>query len=289
MQAEPGRSGNGIRRAVARWSTWWIRLFVASVFLLPALGLPRLVALGILVGLFALSLVRPAWDRDLSAVPVDPPVRGRWVALNSPATKVPSHGLRAYGQTYAIDIFHPRPPGTPTRIGWGLGLRPPERFTTFGEPVRAMADGVVVATSSRQRDHLSRLTWPSLAYLLTVEGFFRELGGARFVLGNHVVIDHGDGLHSAYAHLRRGSLAVAAGDRVEAGQQLGEVGNSGNSSEPHLHVQLMDDPSVTGAAGVPFRWDRIELSGETDPTIDAEPTSGADDGVPPNGQVFLAA
>ena len=46
------------------------------------------------------------------------------------------------------------------------------------------ADGVVVATSSHQRDHLSRLTWPSLLYLMTIEGFVREVGGARFVLGN---------------------------------------------------------------------------------------------------------
>lgn len=289
MQHEAPRRHDGLRRRVARWSTWWTRLFVAAVFLLPTLGLPRLVGLAILVALFGLALVRPRWDRDQEPVPVRPPVRGKWVALNSPATKVPSHGLRAYGQTYAIDIFHPRPPGTPKKIGWGLGVRPPERFSSFGEPVRAMADGVVVATSARQRDHRSRLTWPSLAYLLTVEGFFRELGGARFVLGNHVVVDHGDGVLSAYAHLRRRSLTVEEGERVAVGQQLGEVGNSGNSSEPHLHVQLMDDPSVTGAAGLPFRWDGVELSGETDPSIEARPSTDADAGVPPNGQIFLAA
>ena len=77
-----------------------------------------------------------------------------------PATKVPSHGIRAYGQTYAIDILHPRPPDAPAKIGWGLGMRRPERFPTFGAPVLAVADGVVVRVSDWQRDHRSRDSWP---------------------------------------------------------------------------------------------------------------------------------
>lgn len=280
-----------MKRTIARWSSWWIRLFVLSIFLLPPLGLPWWAEWPAKVALFGLALVRPPWNPDVEPVVTAPPVRGRWAALNSPATKVPSHGLRAYGQAYAIDILHPRPPGTPPAIGWGLGMEEPERFPSFGEPVYAVADGMVVATSSRQRDHLSRTTYPSLAYLLTVEGFLRELGGARFVLGNHVILDHGDGVYSAYAHLRRSSVRVAVGDRVRAGEQLGEVGNSGNSSEPHLHVQLMDDPSVTGAAGLPFRWRDIELvPGDTGPSLGAKPVAlEVEPGLPANGQVFTAA
>jgi murein DD-endopeptidase MepM/ murein hydrolase activator NlpD len=211
--------------------------------------------------------------------------------MNSPATKVPSHDIRAYGQTYAIDILHPRRPGSASRPGWGIGMRRPEGFPTFGEPVYAVAGGVVVAAATRQRDHRSRLTWPSLVYLMIVEAFFREVGGTRFVLGNHVVLDHGDGVYSAYAHLRRRSLRVAVGDRVEAGQQLAEVGNSGNSTEPHLHVQLMDDRSVTAAAGVPFRWDGIDIApGEIDPSASTMPvTTDIEPGLPADGQIFTAA
>jgi peptidase M23-like protein len=258
-----------MKRTIARWTTWWIRLFVLSVFLVALVGLPRWAEWTLMGVPLVLAFVRPPWDRDRRALVVAPPVRGRWVAMNSPESKVPSHGIRAYGQTYAIDILHPRPGGRLPTVGWGVGMRRPAGFPTFGEPVHAVADGVVVRTASRQRDHRSRLTWPSLAYLFLVEAFFRELGGARFILGNHVVIDHGDGVHSAYAHLRRRSLRVAVGDRVHAGQRLAEVGNSGNSSEPHLHVQLMDDPSVTAAAGLPFRWSGV--------------------GIPANGEVFTAA
>ena len=57
-----------------------------------------------------------------------------------------------------------------------------------------------------------------------------------------------------YAHLRRGSLAVRAGDRVSAGQELARCGNSGNSTEPHVHFQLMDGPDLDTASGVPFTW-----------------------------------
>jgi hypothetical protein len=267
-----------MKRTIARWTTWWIRLFVLGVFLLPLLGLPGWAEWTLKTVPLVLAFVRPPWDRDRRPVVVAPPVRGRWEALNSPGSKVPSHGVRAYGQAYAIDILHPRPPGSPPRVGWGLGMRRPSRFSTFGEPVYAVADGIVVAAGDRQRDHRTRLGWLSLAYLLLVEALFREVGGTAFVLGNRVVVDHGDGVHSAYAHLRRRSLRVAVGDRVEAGQQLGEVGNSGNSSEPHLHVQLMDDPAATAAAGLPFRWDGIETTpGDTAPTV------------PANGQIFTAA
>ena len=75
---------------------------------------------------------------------------------------------------------------------------------------------------------------------MPVEGTVREISGAGLVLGNHVVVDHGDGVFAAYAHLRQGSPHVADGDRMQAGQPLAEVGNSGNTTEPHLHVQLMD-------------------------------------------------
>lgn len=278
-----------MKRFVAGLSSWWIRLFVVSVVAVPLLGVPQPYGFAVVVGSIGLAMVRPPWNRDRQPVEVAPPVEGRWVALNSPGSKIPSHGIRAYGQTYAIDILHPRPDGSPTTIGWGLGMIPAERFSSFGEPIRAVADGTVVSVSDAQRDHRSRTTWPSLIFMFTVEAFAREIGGARFVLGNHVVVDHGGGVYAAYAHLRRGSVGVRPGDRVEVGEQIGELGNSGNSSEPHLHVQLMDDPSPTRAAGIPFRWHPIDLTDEVDPTLSSEPVSGGEPGLPANGQIFTAA
>jgi murein DD-endopeptidase MepM/ murein hydrolase activator NlpD len=63
---------------------------------------------------------------------------------------------------------------------------------------------------------------------------------AEHPAGNHVVLDLGSGEYAVLAHLNAGSVAVEVGDRVAAGQRIGRCGNSGNTSEPHLHFHLQD-------------------------------------------------
>ncbi|KUM79719.1 M23 family metallopeptidase [Streptomyces curacoi] len=188
-------------------------------------------------------------------VEVDPPVTGRWLALNSPADRTPSHGTHAYGQTYAIDVVaEPEPDTRPGfRMLWPLARRA-DAFPAFGAPLLAVADATVVRAVDSQRDHLSRTSLPALLYLMAVEASVRDLAGVRRIVGNHLILDLGDGTYALYAHLRRGSLTVREGDRVTAGQPLARCGNSGNTTEPHLHFQLMDGPDPDTARGVPFTW-----------------------------------
>ncbi|TDC78545.1 M23 family peptidase [Streptomyces hainanensis] len=184
---------------------------------------------------------------------VAPPVVGDWTALNSPADKVPSHGTNAYGQSHAIDIAAAPEDRPGPAFGWWPPTRGNRDFPAFEQPLFAVADATVVHATDRHRDHLSRNSYPALLYLF-VEGLFRDMAGAGRVVGNHLVLDLGDGVYAMYAHLRRGSLAVRPGDRVVAGQQLARCGNSGNSTEPHLHFQLMDGPNLVTARGLPFTW-----------------------------------
>ncbi len=233
-------------------------LIIATVSLGRGIGPLNLLGVGLVVLGVAGQLLqglrqRPATDRE--PIPVALPVTGRWRGLNSPASKVPSHTHRL-GQTFAIDITYEPEGASPRTLDplWEPMHRP-EGFPSFGQEVLAPLDGEVIAVHSTSRDHLSRLSLPGIAYL-GLEGFVRGLGAPRHLLGNHVMVRaagrgaayDGDGAAArawpvaVLAHLRRGSPTVRAGERVRAGQVLGQCGNSGNSSEPHVHVQLMDGP-----------------------------------------------
>jgi murein DD-endopeptidase MepM/ murein hydrolase activator NlpD len=96
-------------------------------------------------------------------------------------------------------------------------------------------------------------------------------GRAETLLGNHVVLDLGNGSYAALAHLRRGSVLVRPGDHVNAGEQLAECGNSGNPSEPHVYFQLTDRPQFVIAAGLPLRFRDTDVG----------------NGPPQNGKAFV--
>jgi Peptidase family M23 len=125
-------------------------------------------------------------------------------------------------QTYAVDLIHVPSSEWKLEIGWSPLSRPATDYVSFGQPVVAPADATVVRTYDRARDHRSRTSWRGLLYLIP-ESAVRELTGSRRILGNHVVLDLGDGKYAAVAHLRQGSVRVHAGQRVSAGDPAGRV------------------------------------------------------------------
>lgn len=283
------RERGGWRRAVSGLFPLWAMLFLLAVVAGLVLDLPIGVSSLVVLVSFALCLVRPPRQDDREPVWVASPVRGRWTVVHSPASAVPSHGVRGYAQSHAVDIIRPRPEGTePTYPVFG-GFERPETFASFDEPIHAVGDGTVVRVVDGRRDHLSRTSWLAFAYMMVIDGL-RDLGGPSAVVGNHVVIDHGDGVFSLSAHVRRGTATVTVGERVAAGDVIGRVGNSGNTSEPHLHFQLMDRPSPLRAAGLPMRFRGVDQPAgafdrgwtRKDPAAEIEP------GMPANFQVFEA-
>jgi hypothetical protein len=130
--------------------------------------------------------------------------------------KVAAPELRAWrGQMWALDVVALYPAGNRAQ---GLFPENLSAYAIFGQPVYAPCDGEVVEVENELPD----LTPPE--------------SDSENKAGNYVLLRREDGVAVLLAHLRQGSVVVAPGQRVEEGALLGEVGNSGNTTEPHLHV-----------------------------------------------------
>jgi hypothetical protein len=183
------------------------------------------------------------------------PVAGKgWVVVNgccAPAGVHRSSGLPVNGQIYFAQRF---------AIDWMLldaegrlvkgDPADVHSYPCYGVDVLAVADGTVVDTLANLDDQVpGELPDPKTINIDNVDG-------------NHIVLDLGRGRYAFYAHLQKDSLHVAVGDHVHRGQVLAKLGNTGNTSGPHLHFHLMDGASVLGSQGLPYTIDHFYLAGK---------------------------
>lgn len=195
----------------------------------------------------------------MNPIAVNFPLKGEWCALHTPGHKVPSHGTDQLGQTYAYDFFQIdwsktgyKFHNTPRLKSLVLGVKLMNIYC-WSQPIYAPFDGLVVEVmdglTERNPVHFVR----DLAVVLK-NGFFFNANDNRElhpVLGNFVILKKEDGIFALIAHAKTGSIQVAKGEPIKQGQVLAEVGHSGNSSAPHLHFQLMDNPNLLEAKGLP--------------------------------------
>ena len=138
-----------------------------------------------------------------------------------------------------------------SELVYGAGRRPGanhRRTRRTAQPCRrlAVADARVVSVVNDQP--------------LQVPGALPENLSIAQEDGNNVVLDLGDGRFALCAHMQPGSVRVKKGDKVRRGEVLGLVGNSGNTSAPHVHFHVMDGPSPLASNGVPYLMDRFSVS-----------------------------
>ncbi len=202
----------------------------------------------------AMSYTVAPLDLHAQLPEIGPPLAGkRWVVINGcceaggahRASGLSANGWIYYGQRFAIDwmrlddagrLVH----GDPADV---------HNYSCYGVDVLAVADGRVVQVLDALGDQPpGKLPDPTT---MTVEN----------VLGNHVILDLGAGVYAFYAHMEKGSIVVAEGQHVKRGEVLGKLGNSGNTSAPHLHFHLMEGPSALASNGIPYVIDSFALAG----------------------------
>jgi len=183
---------------------------------------------------------------ERAAIAISPPVRGEWAALNGPSNAsghrrlvLALDGHTASGQRFAIDFLQVDSAGSSRRPGTDASKN--SNYYAYGTELLAVADGVVAATKDSIPENVPG--GRAVKIDLTTVG------------GNFVGIDIGGGKYALYAHVQPGSLRVKVGDRVKRGQVIALLGNSGNSTEPHVHFQIADGPSFLAAEGLPYATD----------------------------------
>ena len=186
-------------------------------------------------------------------VVLGPPLAGaRWIAAGSCCDGPHRRAFQAIdgslhlAQRFAID-FNRLDADNRTNAG---DARLNTSFPSYEQPVLAVADATVVVAVDAYPDQV-----PNAPTGVTLEN----------AAGNQVILDLGEGRYALYAHLKPGSVGVQAGDRVQRGQVIAELGNSGSSTGPHLHFHVMDGPSALLADGLPYGFDRFELTGQGPP------------------------
>jgi hypothetical protein len=173
-----------------------------------------------------------------------PPVSGEWNVLRGGITKELSHSWNIISQRYAYDFAQADDHGERhARRGEHL-----DDYYCYRQIIFAPADGVVV----RVRDGLRDSPAPGTLWLNW---------RARDICGNTITIDHGNHEFSFMAHLIPGSIKVHVGDKVFLGQPIAECGNSGHSTEPHLHFQVQDRADFFTSISLPIRFSHCSVNG----------------------------
>lgn len=190
---------------------------------------------------------------------VGPPLTGPdWVAANACCTLSPHRGAMIpiagrinAAERYAIDWsrFDLDRPLVDNGVQSTYAGDPTDNanYFTYDQPVLAVADGEVVVVVDDLPDAEPQVLQDGLP--------LAEYGG------NHIVLEIDDGVYAFYAHLKPDSVAVQVGDTVKLGDEIARTGNSGNTTESHLHFHVMDGIAPLSSTNLPFEISNFTMLG----------------------------
>lgn len=179
--------------------------------------------------------VYPETDEIFTKTKFHLPFRDEWFVFWGGTNKLVNYHYEYENQRYAYDFAivneNRSYEGDPTLN---------ESYFAFGKEYLAPADGVVVSMENNVEDN-------------EPVGTFNE----EQPFGNYVILDHGNEEFSYLVHFKHQSIVVKQGDKIKQGDLLGLVGNSGHSSEPHIHFHVADSPDPMNSKSI-----RINFSGK---------------------------
>lgn len=187
-------------------------------------------------------IVYPKTDERYTKNTYSMPIKGNWFVFWGGANEFVNYHYPKKSQRYAYDLVK-------LRNGFSYQNSPAhnQNFFAFDEEITAPADGKIIKVNDNVKDQTPGEMDP------------------KHPPGNFVIIAHANKEFSLLAHLKKGSITVKQGDLVAQGQTIGRCGNSGNSSEPHVHFQVMDTTDYRKAKSLRIRFaDDLEpVQGDT--------------------------
>ncbi len=169
------------------------------------------------------------------------PFKDEWTVVWGGDTKELNYHVESEAQKNAFDILIKNDKG----LTFQTNGKTNEDYYAFGKEIIAACDGEVVLAVDGVKDN--------------VPGILNPI----YVPGNSVIIKTENKEYLVFAHFKQNTIAVKQGQTIKRGQLLGLCGNSGNSSEPHLHFHIQNVEDMNAATGVKCYFDKIQVNGQT--------------------------
>ena len=169
------------------------------------------------------------------------PFKDEWTVIWGGDTKEMNYHVESEAQKNAFDFVITNDKGNSYKSDGKTN----EDYYAFGKDLIAPCDGEVVLVVDGVKDNIPGISNPV------------------YVPGNTVIIKTENNEYLFFAHFKQHSIAVKQGQKIKQGQLLGLCGNTGNSSEPHLHFHIQNVEDMNSATGVKCYFDKIQVNGDT--------------------------
>lgn len=226
------------------WKIFW--LFWLFTFVEILLTLPTFIQS---IGQFIATIIVPLRNKVVpdvynydSKIKYSLPFKGKWIVINGGVDKELSHSWKINSQRYAYDFIKINSDfksyeGDKTIL---------ENYYCYDKLLLSPADGEVVKLSNKCKDSKimpNNSTDPLI----------------KDIRGNYIVIKHAEDEYSFIAHIKPDSFLVNEGDKVKRYQEIAKCGNTGNSTQPHIHFHIQNREGFILSAGLPIEFEDIKV------------------------------